>query len=86
MLLVALAGSLVLGVALVFLLPQFLPVLGSSGMFGQWSAAARSVLWGWTPWIIFIELLLAAALSAVGTLIAFRSQMSLSLLPSPHSH
>ncbi len=86
MLLVAVILSLGLSAVLVLLLPYFLPVLGSSGMFSQWGTAAGSVLLHWAPWTIFFELVLVAALSATGTLIALRTQMSLSLLPSPHSH
>lgn len=85
MLFVALVGSLILSGMIVLLLPYFLPVLGKDGMFALWSSASGTVLFHWTPWIIFIELLLIVALSAVGTLIAFRHQTSLSLLPS-HSH
>ena len=86
MLLVALLLSLGLSAVLVFLLPYFLPVLATGGLFNQWSDAAGSVLLHWAPWTIFFELVLIAALSATGTLIALRTQMSLSLLPSPHSH
>ncbi len=86
MLLVAFLLSLGLSAVLVFLLPYFLPVLATGGLFSQWSAAAGSVLLHWAPWTIFFELVLIAALSATGTLIALRTQMSLSLLPSPHSH
>jgi len=86
MLLVALLLSLCLSAVLVLLLPYFLPVLGTGGIFSQWGAAAGSVLLQWAPWTIFFELVLIAALSATGTLIALRTQMSLSLLPSPHSH
>lgn len=85
MLLLALFGSLMLSAVLVFLLPYFLPVLATGGMFHQWRVASGSVLLQWTPWTIFIELILIAALSATGTLIALRNQMSLSLLPSSHS-
>lgn len=86
MLLVALLLSLGLSAVLVFLLPYFLPVLATGGIFSQWGAAAGTVLLHWAPWTIFFELVLIAALSAIGTLIALRTQMSLSLLPSPHSH
>lgn len=86
MLLVALLLSLGLSAILVVLLPYFLPVLASGGLFSQWGEAAGSVLLHWAPWTIFFELVLVAALSATGTLIALRTQMSLSLLPSPHSH
>ncbi len=85
MLLAALLASLVLSGVLVILLPHFLPALGADGTFGQWSVAAASVLRRWAPWTIVIELMLVGLLSAVGTLIALRSQMSLSLLPSPSS-
>lgn len=86
MLLMALLVSIILSAVLIALMPHFLPVLGSEGMFSQWSSATGGVLMQWAPWTIFIELMLIAVLSAVGTLIALRNQMSLSLLPSPHSH
>lgn len=86
MLLVALFTSLILISGLVLLLPYFLPVFGSDGMFSLWSSAASGVLLHWAPWTVFIELVLVMALSAIGTLIALRGQMSLSLLPSSHSH
>lgn len=86
MLLLALLVSIVFSIMIIALMPQFLPVLDTGGMFSQWSSASGRVLMQWAPWTIFIELVLIAALSAAGTLIAFRNQMSLSLLPSPHSH
>jgi cell division transport system permease protein len=85
MLLLALIASVILSAAIVLLLPFALPVLGSGGIFGEWSGAAGSVLLVWSPWVIFTELVFVALLSGVGTLIALREQMSSSLLPSPHS-
>lgn len=82
MLFIALFASIALTTVLVLLLPYFLPVLAGDGMFSQWSGATLRVLLQWAPWTVCIELILIAALSAIGTLIALRGQMSLSLLPS----
>jgi len=82
MLLIALVASIALTTVLVLLLPYFLPVLAGDGMFSQWSGATLRVLLQWAPWTVCIELILIAVLSAIGTLIALRGQMSLSLLPS----
>lgn len=84
MLFVALATSLLVGLAIVILLPYFLPVLSPDGLFGLWSAAAGSVLTQWLPWILLSEFFLMILLSAVGTIIALRNQMSLSLLAPSH--
>ncbi len=84
MLLVALAASLLLEGALILLLPHFLPVLASDGIFSTWSSTTGFVLLQLAPWIIVTELVLALALSIVGTLIAFRGQMSHSLLSTSY--
>ncbi len=86
MLLTALAASIMLSAVIVIILPLFLPVIGIDGVFGQWNSAARSVLLQWLPWTILFELLLVAVLSATGTLVVLRNQMSLLLLSSPPSH
>lgn len=84
MLFVALLTSLLAGLAIVILLPYFLPVLSPDGLFGLWSTTAGGVLLQWLPWIIVGEFFLMIALSAVGTIIALRNQMSLSLLAPSH--
>lgn len=78
----ALLCSYVVIAAIVLLLPVFLPALSTGGMFGQWSGASLKVLFSWSPWTVFFELLLILFLSVIGTLIALKSQLALSLHPS----
>jgi cell division protein FtsX len=79
LLLSALLLSVLCMAIVVILLPVFLPALAAGGMFAQWSAMSASLLAGWFPWILIAQILLMVVLSALGTVLALRSQSVLSL-------
>ncbi len=86
LLLIALACSVIAGGLLLFLLPYFLPILGSTGAFAPWSAASVAVFWVWLPWLLLGEATSVVLLSILATLIAFKSQLKAELLPTASFH
>lgn len=86
LLFIALLASLLTSVALLFLLPFFLPILGASGGFAPWVAASGTVFWHWLPWLLIGETSSVVLLSVLATLIAFKSQLKAELLPTASFH
>lgn len=83
---IGLVSSLVVSLLLLWFLPALLPALAQDGMFAPWTAASKAVFWAWLPWGLFFEIFGIIALSAVATLIAFKSQLHSELLPSASFH
>jgi cell division transport system permease protein len=86
LLVIGLVCSVIVGALLLWFLPVLLPALAQDGMFAPWAQASQAVLWAWMPWVLFLEIVGVFLLSAVATLIAFKSQMQAELLPTASFH
>ncbi len=78
---VALFISFLLAAGVVWFLPVFLPVLGSSGLFSVWSVATVSELLSSLVWLLPLEITGIFFLAIIGTILALRSETSMQLLP-----
>jgi uncharacterized membrane protein len=77
---VALLLSALLALAMLLLLPVFLPALAIDGLFGSWSSTSVALLTGSLPWLLPLELFIIVGLATVGTLLALKPQMSMQCL------
>lgn len=74
---VALLLSIIVSAILVFVLPFLVPTLSQNGVVALWAEMSRGLLFQMSPLVFFGELLLVITLALLGTMFAFRDQLTL---------
>ncbi len=77
----ALFFSIILTAIVLFVLPFFLPALGSAGLFSTWSIVTMQGILSSLLWLLPLQILAILLLAILGTVLALRNETSMQLLP-----